>query len=249
MEQSLSKKIFHICMIIAIIIAILLVVGIIVMRYQVEGETNPPFELSKITLISSVDTTENKDTKNKWNLNIHQNNDIYLYVEKNKDYRKTEIIKNVTLDNFVINKITQNGESHLYKTVNEDNVMFKNAKENIVEQIIYTGELKSNVKEQKISNQGGLVVFRYANDNIAKFVSNKLEEIDYSKLLKTANVNIEDLKAEISFDLNINLESGKQYQTNIHLDLPATDNIIEEGTVSREITDLNDIVFKRIENN
>ena len=248
MEQSLSKKIFHICMIIAIIIAILLVVGVIILRYQVEGETNPPFELSKITLISSVDTTENKDTKNKWNLNIHQNNDIYLYIEKNKDYGKTEIIKDVTLDNFVINKVTQNGEKHLYKPVNEKNVMFKNAKENIAEQITYTGDLKSNVKEQKISNQGGLVVFRYANDNVAKFVSNKLDEIDYSKLLKTANVNIEDLKADITFDLTINLKSGKQYQANIHVNLPV-ENLIETGTASQEITDLNDVVFKRTENN
>ena len=45
----------------------------------------------------------------------------------------------------------------------------------------------------------------------------------------------------------INLNSGKKYQAPISFDIP-TDEIIEKGTVGIDKTDLNDIIFKRIEN-
>ena len=80
MEQKLSKKVFHICMIIVIITAVLFAVGIIILRYQVEGETNLPFEISKISIISAVDGKDNKDEANKWNINVNQNNDVYIYI-------------------------------------------------------------------------------------------------------------------------------------------------------------------------
>lgn len=248
MEQKLSKKIFHICMIIVIIATILFVVGILVLRYQVEGETNLPFELEKITVVSSVDAISNQDPANRWNLNISQNNDIYLYIEKNNNYGKTEIIKNIELSNFVINKATEKGETHIYKPSEKENTIFKNAQDNIANQITYIGDLEANVKKLKISNQGGLVVLRYANDNVATYVSNDTDQIDYSKLLKITNTNPEDLKANISFDLAINLTSGKQYKATISLDMPVG-NVVEEGTSSCEITDLDHIIFKRIENN
>ena len=248
MEQKLSKKIFHISMVIVIIVAILFAVGIIILRYQVEGETNLPFELSKIAIVSSVDAKSNEDATNRWNLNINQNNDIYLYIEKNNNYGKTEIIESVTLDNFTVNKTTQTGEVHLYKPSNSNKVIFENTPENIIESITYTGDLESNVKELKISNQGGLAVLRCANNNVAKYVSNELDQIDYSKLLKTTNTNPEDLKVSISFDLSLKLTSGKMYKANVNLDLPV-ENVIEEGTSSKEITDLSDVIFKRIENN
>ena len=40
-----GKKIVHICVILGIIVLILIIAGIIMLRYQVEGETNLPFEL------------------------------------------------------------------------------------------------------------------------------------------------------------------------------------------------------------
>ena len=43
------------------------------------------------------------------------------------------------------------------------------------------------------------------------------------------------------------MTSGKKYQSTIQLDIP-TDEIIEKGTIGTEITDIDDIIFKRIEN-
>ena len=72
-------------MTIIIIAIILFVSGIMILKYQVEGETNMPFEVTKITLISSSDTvdkSQNAEITN-WAFDINQNNDIYnLYRKK-----------------------------------------------------------------------------------------------------------------------------------------------------------------------
>ena len=54
----------------------------------------------------------------------------------------------------------------------------------------------------------------------------------------------DDLKEKISFDVILKLESGKTFKSNIKLELPI-DNVVENGTQSKEYTDLKEIVFKR----
>ena len=247
MYRSLSKKIFHIIIITIIIFVILCIAGIFVLRYQVEGESNMPFYIKKISLIESVEGIETEGSTEKWNFNVNQNNDIYVYIEKNDQYNKTEIIESVKIDNIKINKENNTGKVKIYKPVIDEKRMFINKVENEVNEIIYNGDLESNVKEQKISNQGGKVAFRYAINNVSQYISENDSEIDHSKLLKLTNIKPEDLQTKIFFDITIKLKSGKIYQTTIDLDIPSQD-IIEEGTKGIEITDLNSIIFKRIEN-
>ena len=52
--------------------------------------------------------------------------------------------------------------------IEDEKVMFKNTNENETEEIVYTGEMESNIKQQKISNQGGIIAFRYAINNFIK---------------------------------------------------------------------------------
>ena len=247
MYRSLNKKIYHVIMITVIIFVILCVAGILVLRYQVEGESNLPFKITKISIIESVEGMENQDTAEKWNLNVNQNNDIYVYIEKNSSYGKTEIIEEVEVNNIVAERQIQKGETKFYKPVIDEKRMFINTTENEISNIIYKGELESKIKEQKISNQGGIVLFRYAINNISQYISETDEQIDHSQLLKLTNLTQEDLKTNLSFDITIKLTSGKKYQATIKIDVPA-DEIIEKGTTGKEITDLDDIVFKRIEN-
>ena len=42
--------------------------------------------------------------ENRWAFDINQNNDIYIYIEKNKNYTSKEIIKSVTIDNIKVEK-------------------------------------------------------------------------------------------------------------------------------------------------
>jgi len=247
MLRSLNKKIFHVIMIVIIVFVILCVAGILALRYQVEGESNMPFEISKISLVESVEGNAVQGSAEKWNMNVNQNNDIYIYIEKNSKYGKTEIIEEVQLNNITINKQNEKGEQKLYKPVVDEKRMFINATENEITEITYKGELESNIKEQKISNQGGIVAFRYAINNLAQYVSETDEQIDHSQLLKLTNTTQEDLQTKLSFDIAIKLTSGKKYQATIDLDVPI-DEIIEKGTVGKDITELDGIIFKRIEN-
>ena len=249
MGKKLSKKLFHICMIIVVITAIFFGVGILFLRYQVEGETNLPFQISKISIISSVDGKDENDNANKWNITVNQNNDIYIYIDKNSNYNKTEIIDSVVIDNISINKENlEKGQIKAYRPTEDGTAIFENEEKNTAEQIIYTGDLESNIKKLKISNQGGIVVLRIANENITTYTSNDAEQVDYSKLLQETNTTYEDLKATATFDLTIKLKSGKSFKSNISLQIPV-EGIIENGTSSQEITETSNIVFKRIENN
>lgn len=247
MFRNLNKKIFHVIMIIVIIFAILFVGGIMALRYQVEGEANMPFKITKISIVESVEGMANEGASEKWNLNVNQNNDIYIYIEKNSGYGKTEIIEEVEINNITINKQNEKGELKLYKPVVDEKRMFINAQENEISDITYTGELESNIKEQKISNQGGIVAFRYGINNISQYISDTDEQIDHSQLLKLTNIMQEDLQTKLSFNIIIKLTSGKKYQATINLDVP-TDEIIEKGTFGTEITEPDGIIFKRIEN-
>ena len=247
MFRNLNKKIFHIIMIVVIIFIILCVAGILILRYQVEGETNMPFKITKISLVESVEGIENQGAGEKWNFNVNQNNDIYIYIEKNSNYLKTEIIEEVQINNINMNKQKQIGELKLYKPVLDEKRMFFNATENEIAEITYKGELESNIKDQKISNQGGIVAFRYAINNISQYVSESHEQIDHSQLLKLTNVKKEDLQTNLSFNIIIKLTSGKKYQATVNLDIPI-EEIIEKGIDSKDITELGNIIFKRIEN-
>ena len=247
-RRLLNTKEFHIGMVIFIIVIILFIAGAISLKYNVEGEANLPFELSKISIISSVEGTDNEDTQNKWNLTLNQNNDIYLYIKKNDNYKNTEIIQSIVLDNFNIQQSSEVGQKKLFKPdSNIDTVMFKNTEENVTDKIEYKGDLDSSIKDLKISNQGGLVVFRYANTNIGNYVSNDDEEINHQDLLKKLNINNDDLKTKVTFDITIKLESNKNYKASVELELPV-DNVVDGGTQSKEIVDLDNVIFKRVNN-
>ena len=245
--KDLTKtKSFHICMIIVIIVVILFIVGMLVLRYSVEGETNMPFNLSKITIISTQEGVDDGQTNTRWSFDVHQSNDIYVYIDKNDAYDKTEIIKSVRVDNFQTE--AKNADNiKLYKPdATEENLIFQFNDEDIIQSLEYTGDVESDLKNLKISNQGGIIAFRCSNNNVAKYQSDE-EEINHSELLKKAGVTEEDLKVNLTFQLTITLESGKEYQAEIKTELP-TGNVIEEGSTSTEITDLQDVVFKRIHN-
>ena len=245
--KNLTKtKSFHICMIMVIIVAILFIVGMLVLRYNVEGETNMPFELSKIAIISSQEGIDDGQTDTRWSFNVHQANDIYLYIDKNENYDKTEVIQSINIDNIQVE--ANNTENiKLYKPdAQEEKVIFKYKDEDIVENIEYTGDMESDLKNLKISNQGGIVAFRCSNNHVANYKSND-EEINHNDLLKKCNIANENLQIKLSFHLTIKLESGKEYQAEIKLELP-TGNVVENGNASTEITDLDNIIFKRIHN-
>lgn len=82
LSRLANTKYFHIYVILFIVFVILFVTGVITLKYSVEGESSLPFDLSKISIISIAEGTDVEDSANRWNLQVSQNNDIYLYIKK-----------------------------------------------------------------------------------------------------------------------------------------------------------------------
>ena len=77
-------KALHISIIVLIIVAIVFTAIMLILRYDEKGEENMPFDISKISVISSINAQDLEDDKNLWNKSVGQDNDIYIYIEKNK---------------------------------------------------------------------------------------------------------------------------------------------------------------------
>lgn len=247
LRRLTNKRYFRMVMIIVIVAIILFAIGIIILKYQVEGETNMPFQLSKISIISSSQGINKENANTKWAFDVCQSNDVFLYIDKNDGYSRTEAIQSVEINNIQIESKKRDNIRIYRPDKQEEKLIFKNKEENIVENISYNGGLESNLKELKISNQGGLVAFRCSNNNLGTYTSNDEEEINHNELLKKAGIKQEDLETKITFDLIIKVTEGKEYKSTIQLDFPI-DNVIEKGTTSREITDLKSFIFKRVNN-
>ena len=228
-------------------ILVMIIISIFLMiKYEAEGEKNMPFELSKIIIQSSVDA-ENRKSEYRWDVNLEQNNDIYIYIEENENYKKDEEIKSVKLDNIKILDENKVGELKiLIPTSNDIKTAYANSKEDYKEkEIEYTGNSIDNMQKQEICKKGGLVAFRNSNSNIGEFVSNEGNELSYDgTLLEKANINEEDLKIKLEMDLCIETISSKKYNTTIELEVPV-EKFGESGIVSKTITDFSDLVFKR----
>lgn len=245
-EESIKKAIKAGSSIIILLVLIIIVI-VTIMKYNVEGEKNMPFELSKITIISTAEGLESlEDNQNvKWKLNIIQNNDIYLSIAKNEKYNKEDIIENVKIENINITNNPKIGEVKAYMPSSVDGRIYQYKDEYIIsDKLEYTGSSKTNTKTLEIGNQGGNISMSFANNGIGIYESNDDIEIKHdgsliSKLGKTQ----EELNFSVSFDLVIKVKN-KSYRTNINLSLPCG-NILDEGTSTYEITDTDKFIFKR----
>ena len=246
MEETRKKEKIKACIAIAVIVLAIIITGIISMKYYVEGETNMPFTLSKITIVSIAEGVENEGAEEKWNLSIFQNNDIYFSIEKNDNNKEDEIIESVSIENIQVLENPKVGQIKTYMPNSSDGRLFSYSDEYIVQEnkITFRGASKSNSKTLEIGNQGGTAVIRFANTQIGSYISNEDEEIKHDgSLLQKLNVQNEDVSFKVSFDVVINLKN-KSYVSNITLDLPCENDLIEKGTCSKEIIDK--FVFKRV---
>ena len=246
--DNVMKRIIHIFAVILITILIATVIALIILKYNIEGEDNMPFELSKIMVVSSADGNENENTDNnkRWNLKVYQNNDIYLEISKNKNYKdNNEIIDQIIIDNFKIIEAPLKGDIIIYRPTTNEGSIYENTDENIITtELIYEGKEESSVKSLKIANQGGLILFRYTISNLDDLISDD-DEIRYDgTLLNKIGIQYSEIKFKVSFDISIKLKLDKTYTGTVELDLPAG-NILEEGTSSYEKTNLKDVIFKR----
>lgn len=240
MKSFLKKFLFF-----SVIIIMLLIVAFIIIQYDAEGEKSLPFSLSKILLVSTVNGDINDDPNNIWNIDISQVNDIYVYIDKTQDVDET--IKEVKLENFIVNSAPQKGTIKLLRPTGDlSNLYTYSEQDYLNSEIIYQGGAIDDMKALEISNTGGMLGFRVALNELGNYVSNENEEIIYDgNLLKNLGVSLEEIKFSMSFDIIITTSDNISYKGTVNIDMPI-DTIIEEGSSHKEITDFSNVIFKRV---
>lgn len=216
------------------------------LKYKTEGETNLPYNLTKIMVISSAEAnakSENADN-NKWNLDINQYNDIYIEIGKNNEYKKQSYITEVKIENIYVSKPNKGEIKKYMPNPAEEKLFVYDDNLEITDSLTYEGAEENSTKKLKIANQGGTILFRVVNKNISEFVSNDDTQLTYDgTLLKRTNVNQDDIKVQMSFDVVIKTNKTT-YVGKVNIDLPCG-NISEEGVSKYTKTSFDDVIFKR----
>ena len=244
-KNSFSRKrTIHAFVLIFILIMIILIASLLMFKYHVEGETNLPFELKKINVISTAESSITQDEENIWHADILQKNDIFFVIEKNSEYKKDETIKKVSFENFQVTKTNEDMVVEIYKPTTTVNA-YNYSEEYKIQNLEYVGGQSTNTETLQINNQGGLIGFSIASDNLGEYIFSENEKLPSDgRLLEKAGIKAEDMNFKITFDLIIETESNHKFKANMTLDLP-TGNILQDGVGTLEDTQLENVVFKR----
>ena len=206
-KRILKKYIFISFLLIAISVSILLMV-----KYNVEGEKNLPLELNKIIIKSTINAQSNA-SENLWDLNLEQNNDIYIYFKKNdKVETKVESIK---ISNIKIEKAKNIGNLEvLLPTSNDIKTNYKNSTENYLDkEIEYAANTSDNMEKQEFCQDGGMIAFRISNKDLANYISNEDTEIQYNgMLLDKAQISQDDIKLKATMDITLIVSEKEKYK-------------------------------------
>lgn len=243
-----KNRIIHIYIISVILVIALSTVFFIMYKYNVEGEKNLPFNITKLMIISSAETKNFEKQENNYQADVIQKNDIYIAIEKNENYKKTDTIKEIIFENFEIIEQAKIGKINIYRTSEGTNTFEYIEKYLINNEVIFTGGKETNLNQEQmtIGNQGGLLKISITLEDLGKLIYTENENIESNgKLLNKLNLKNEEIQTKLSFDVIIKLNSENTFKTNIILDLPVGD-IVNEGVCTSENNNLEKLVFKRI---
>ena len=246
MKKTSKEQMLKACIMFGALAIILVIVIGIILRYQEEGEKNVPFYIAEMNVISTAEGVGKEESSgNRWNMDIFQNNAIYLRIAKSDKAKEGATIKKVVIENIQITKAPKKGTILSYMPNSTEGRPFSYDKNFVIQDnLTYTGSTKSNQQNLEIGNQGGDILFQISNSNIGTYQSNEDGEIVHNgTILNTINATMEEITFDASFDVAIYVEN-KVYRTQINLNLP-TGNIIEEGTSYIEKKDLSDLVYIR----
>lgn len=245
MQKDRKEKIKIAIVLFTIVVAFIFAISIM-LKYNIEGESNMPFNLSEIVVISNAEGEPKKENPEgyKWNLDIVQYNDIYLQLTKNEEYKKNAYIESITIENFNFTE-PKIGNTRLYMPSSTEKKLFSYEDNYLIKRkLTFNGADTNDIKALEISSQGGNVVFRVANLDVGEYLSNEDEEIAHNGTIITKTpVTIDDLKIDLSFDVVIKTNMST-YRGNVNLELPCGD-ILTEGTSQLDKKDCTDIIFKR----
>ena len=229
-----------------VVVLILIVVIFSMYKYSVEGESRPPFIISKIIVTSGAKTVDITKKEVEYAATILQNNDIKIAVEKNPEYKNEANIKKLIINNIQISETTNN-QIAAYRPSKGTNLYDYQEQYALTGDMEYLGSNMTDLKGDnlKVSNQGGIIELSVAQYNLGEITYKENEQIPVDgTLLKSLNIDNKNVFFKLTFDMIVELEGNLKFKTTITMDLPKGD-IIENGIEIYEHTDFKS-VFKRI---
>lgn len=248
MIQRQEKK-FSLGMYITIvsIVMALIVVCFTMYKYSIEGESRPPFVISKVIITSGAKTVDIHKKEAGYVANVFQTNDIKIAIQKNPKYKKEAKMKRVTINNIQITETNRASEIALYRPSKGTNLFEYQEPYLINGTMEYLGGPETDIKSDvlTISNQGGILEFSVAQHKLGEIEYKENEQIAIDgTLLNRLGLKQEDVAFKLTFDLIIELDSNVKYKCVVTMDLPKG-NIAEDGIEIYEQSNFKS-VFKRI---
>jgi len=229
-----------------IVLLLIITAILITCIYNIEGETNMPFNLTKIVVGSMVVSSDNEILTDTIENDIVQNNGIYFEIKKNENYKDETVIDSVEISNISITNGPKKGNVKIYMPNTTENKKFTYSNEFVLNgnSLTYKGASKTDTTALQINNQGGVIAIALGITELGTYSLTNEDLVIDGTLLKNMGITDEDIKFSINFDFIINTE-GKKFKTNISLDLPPSE-ITSTGKSSLEITDTSKYIFKRV---
>lgn len=201
----------------------------------------PIFSIDKLYLCSSANAIDKSVNKNMKDLDIYQYADIAIYInnknsEEELTYRNT--ISKLYIDNIEIETVSDIGEKSLNYTNSlnfgrNTDVQNVTASDKIDFDIIY---VNSENNQADYSNPtfytdcSNPITLKYINKNIVTGYSmDKNTSISFDgKLLKQANIAMENIKCNIRFKINLVNNNDEEFSCWMNFDIPL-DELYEKG--------------------
>ena len=219
-----------------------------------ENNESEVFKINKILLCSSANAIDLSEEKYMQDFNIYQYTDIAIYIDNGEDLSKKNTIKEMYIDNIILEGITNNEN----KSLNYKNLLCFGLKQDI-EELKKTESINFNIvrtnEEDGLANYDEPTFFtdcsnpislEYLNYNIRtdyKIEENKSILFDGS-VLKDAGISIEEIKCKVKFKVNIINNLNEKYTCFININIPLKD--IYNGTIMKSLnTSGNKYIFFR----
>ena len=176
-DKFFQRKIIHIYILVFIVVVILLTTGIIMLKYHIEGETNLPFNLNKISTLCTAQSKLYQEDEETWKSDIMQKNNIFFTIQKNENYKKEDSISKVIFTNFTINNENELGTVSVYRPSKENNEYTYSDEYIVLDSLEYVGSKKTNTELLQINNQGGVIGFSIATKDLGTYTMGENEKL------------------------------------------------------------------------
>lgn len=220
------------------------------------------FNISQLIIYSSADATQNDTNKEPiWNLNLYQYTNIGIKINNQNDYtgeKNKNAIKELYIDNIQILEKPILGNLNFYYLNPLDF-----SKGNIIEENLITDNLNYDVldfgvsldsSKPQINKDAGIVSLQIINKDIYNdfIISDISAPVTFDgSLLKRSNLDLNNLKYKISFDINIVNNLDEKFKCTVLIDCPIekedSEESISNGFIVVDESNLENYKFIRVD--